>query len=305
MTSASSTSALGAPWQAPAFIWLDLTSRCPLACVHCYAGASPRGTHGQMTTTAWLEIVSQASALGVGRVIVIGGEPLYHPGCGDIVRHALAKGLLVEIFSSLYRVTPAQWELAALAGVSLACSYYSDDPAQHEAISGRRGSHARTRRNIAEAVRRGIPIRVGIISLTEAQRTGQAMAELAALGISRAAIGLDRLRAFGRGAAGMPDEADTCGACGHGNAAILPDGTVTPCVFTRTAVAGSVLAEPLGDVLAGSTFAAQVARLDSLRPATWPCVPNMCDPQCGPSCSPACRPAGNCRPTGACAPDYR
>lgn len=305
MTSASSTSGSGAPCQAPAFIWLDLTSRCPLVCVHCYAGASPRGTHGQMTMAVWFEVISQAAALGVGQVIVIGGEPLYHPGCSDIVLYALAQGIRVEIFSSLYRVTPAQWDLAALPGVSLACSYYSDDLVQHEAITGRRGSHARTRANIAEAVRRGIPIRVGIVSLTEEQRTVQAMAELAALGVPPEAIGLDRLRAFGRGAAGLPDEADTCGACGHGNAAILPDGTVTPCVFTRTAAAGSVLEGLLGDVLAGSTFAAQVARLDSLRPATWPCVPDMCDPQCGPSCSPACRPAGNCRPAGACAPDYR
>jgi hypothetical protein len=32
----------------------------------------------------------------------------------------------VEIFSSLYRVTPTQWELAALPGVSLACSYQGE-----------------------------------------------------------------------------------------------------------------------------------------------------------------------------------
>jgi hypothetical protein len=104
-----------------------------------------------------------------------------------------------QVFSSLYRVTSAQWEVAALAGVSLACSYYSDDPVQHDAITGRRGSHARTRANIAEAVRRGIPVRVGVIGLSDGQRAGQAVAELEALGIQRGAIGLDRLRASGRG----------------------------------------------------------------------------------------------------------
>ena len=197
------------------------------------------------------------------------------------------------------------WLEAAGHGVSLATSYHSADPEEHDAITGRPGSHCRTRVSIAEAVRRGIPIRAGIIGLTSGQRTGQARADLIALGVSESAIALDRLRAFGRGAAGLPDEADTCGSCGHGNAAILPDGTVTPCVFTRTATAGSVLAAPLGDVLTGARFAAQVARLDSLRPASWPCMPNMCDPQCGPSCSPACRPAGNCRPVGGCAPNYR
>jgi hypothetical protein len=157
------------------------------------------------------------------------------------------------------------------------------------------------------------------------------------------AIGFDRLRAFGRGARGQRNEADTCGSCGHGNAAILPDGTVTPCVFTRNATAGSLRNASLGEILTGTEFEAQVARLDSLRrpttrhvmaarnpdnsarngpyascspqappardPAdpevvTFPCVPDMCDPQCGPSCSPACNPTGTCRPAGGCVPDY-
>ncbi len=258
-----------------------------------------------MTTMAWLTVINEAASPGVGRVIVIGGEPLYYPGCEEIVRCALNHGMRVEIFSSLYRVTPAQWELLDLPGVSLACSYYSDDRAQHEAITGRLNSHARTRENIAEAVRRGISLRVGIVDVIGEQRATQAIAELVSIGISREDIGSDRLRAFGRGAAWQPDDGDTCGACGHGNAAILPNGTVTPCVFTRHAVAGSVLTATLGEVLSSRDFAAQVTRLDSLRRAVRPCVPNMCDPQCGPSCSPACRPAGNCRPTGACAPDYR
>jgi|HubBroStandDraft_1064217.scaffolds.fasta_scaffold21670_2 MoaA/NifB/PqqE/SkfB family radical SAM enzyme len=93
-----SASGPSAPWRVPVFIWLDLTSRCPLECVHCYAAASPRGTHGKMTVATWLATISQAARLGVRRVIVIGGEPLYRPGCGDIVRHALAEGMSAEIF---------------------------------------------------------------------------------------------------------------------------------------------------------------------------------------------------------------
>jgi MoaA/NifB/PqqE/SkfB family radical SAM enzyme len=47
--------------------------------------------------------------------------------------------------------------------VSLATSYYSDDPAEHDKVTGRVGSHARTLADITEAVRRGIPIRADII----------------------------------------------------------------------------------------------------------------------------------------------
>lgn len=112
MTAATGTLGPSVMREPPAFIWLDLTSRCPLECMHCYAGASLRGGHGQMTTENWHAVISQAAGLGVGQVILIGGEPLYHPGCGDIVRHALAEGMRAEIFSSLFRVTAGQWEPA-------------------------------------------------------------------------------------------------------------------------------------------------------------------------------------------------
>jgi MoaA/NifB/PqqE/SkfB family radical SAM enzyme len=287
------------------FVWLELTGRCQLTCLHCYADSGPAQGHGVMTGQDWLRVIDQAAGHGVTRVCLIGGEPTAHPAFAELLDRALSAGMHVEVFTNLYRVTDRLWSLFSRSGVSLATSYYSADPDEHDAITGRPGSHRRTRASIAEAVRRRIPIRAGVIGLTSGQRTGQARADLIALGLPEPAIAFDRLRAFGRGAASLPDEADTCGSCGHGNAAILPDGTVTPCVFTRAATAGSVLTAPLSDVLTGTRFAAQVARLDSLRPASWPCVPNMCDPQCGPSCSPACRPAGNCRPVGACAPNYR
>lgn len=287
------------------YVWLELTSSCQLACVHCYADSGPGQGHGVMTAADWTRVIGQAAAHGVRRVCMIGGEPTAHPAFTDLLSHALSAGLHVEVFTNLYRIPARLWPALNRPGVSLATSYYSADPAAHDAVTGRPGSHARTRAAITEAIRRDIPIRIGIVELPGSNHAGQARADLISLGVPASAIGTDRLRAFGRGTAGQPDEADTCGNCGHGSAAILPDGTVTPCVFTRAATAGSVLAAPLADVLTSTRFAAQVARLDTLRPPVWSCVPNMCDPQCGPSCGPACNPAGNCRPAGGCAPDYR
>ena len=290
------------------FIWLELTGRCQLNCVHCYADSGPTQGHGTMATDDWLRIIDQAAEHGVAMVSMIGGEPTSHPDFADLLEHALAMDLEVEVFTNLFHVADRLWTLFSLPGVRLATSYYSDDPVQHDTVTGRPGSYTRTRQNIAQAVVRRIPIRVGIIGLADAQRTDQARRELEAIGVPAEAIGYDALRAFGRGAQGLPNEADTCGKCGHSTAAVLPDGTVAPCVFTRTAKAGSVLASPLGDVLSGDQFAEQVARLDTLRQrhaSMSPCTPNLCNPQCGPTCSPACTPCGpgNCQPT-RCAPQY-
>jgi hypothetical protein len=70
-------------------------------------------------------------------------------------------------------------------------------PQQHAAITGRAGSHARTKANIAEAVRRSIPLRAGVIDLTDDQRSAQAVVELTELGVPD--VGVDMLRQVGRG----------------------------------------------------------------------------------------------------------
>ncbi len=39
---------------------LEITGRCQLACVHCYAESGPHGTHGTMTLVDWLAVIDQA-----------------------------------------------------------------------------------------------------------------------------------------------------------------------------------------------------------------------------------------------------
>lgn len=289
------------------FMWLEITGRCQLQCAHCSADSGPGGTHGTMTAADWETVITQAGACGVEMVQFIGGEPTLHPDLDRLVRFALTAGVEAEVYTNLVHVTPALWETFSLPGVRLATSWYSDDPAEHAAITGR-PSHARTRTGIVEAVRRSIPLRVGIVGIHDGQRTGQARDALTALGVTD--IGYDDLRGVGRGARGAtPDASQLCGHCGNGNVAVAPDGSVWPCVFARWLPVGNIRDTPLPDVLAGAPMAAVFAELDAAFTAPErPCVPKMCDPQCGPNCSPACRPQcnpqGPCGPRGGCVPNY-
>lgn len=231
------------------FLWLELTGRCQLECRHCYALSSPSGTHGAMTPPDWVRVLDQAAAMGVEMVQFIGGEPTLHPALVDLLDHALFLGLEVEVFSNLVRVTDELWEAFSRPGVSLATSYYSDDPARHAAVTGR-PSHARTRANISEALRRGIPLRAGVIDLGGDQRAAAAQAELVELGVPE--VGYDRLRQVGRGVRdAQPGVEQLCGRCGDGVAAVSPDGAVWPCVFSRWLPVGNVLERELAEVLAG------------------------------------------------------
>ncbi|SHF02779.1 4Fe-4S single cluster domain-containing protein [Seinonella peptonophila] len=61
------------------FLWLEITGRCQLECVHCYAESGPNGTHGSMSVNDWKRVIEDAASLGVSTVQFIGGEPTLHP----------------------------------------------------------------------------------------------------------------------------------------------------------------------------------------------------------------------------------
>lgn len=282
-------------------LWLEVTGKCQLECVHCYADSGPDGSRGSMTVSAWERIIDDAADMDVGLIQFIGGEPTLHPGLPRLIGHATGRGLAVEVFTNLVHITPPVWEAFTLPGVRLATSWYSDEEDEHAAIT-RRPTHARTMANIIEAVRRSIPLRVGIIGIHTDQRVGQAQRMLAALGVTD--VSIDRLRQVGRGVRDRgASAAELCGNCGDGVAAIGPDGSVWPCVFSRWHSGGNVHDAPLIEILRSPRMATTVQQLRAELPR-WPCVPNMCNPQCGPSCSPACSPTGSCRPSGGCVPDY-
>ncbi|MFK0154629.1 radical SAM/SPASM domain-containing protein [Streptomyces sp. NPDC090493] len=301
-----------APTNSVTFLELEITSRCQLTCSsHCYAQAGPTRDHGTMSAADWRRIIDEAAQTGVETVQFIGGEPTLHPAFAELVEHALGLGLRVQVFSNLYRVRREHWTLFSRPQVSLGTSYYSDDPAEHDAITGRAGSHDSTRANIVEAVRRGIPVKVGIIRMRDGQRTEQALAEMRSLGVAR--VHVDRVRAVGNAAktALLPSTSELCGRCAEGKAAILPDGTVAPCVLGRFLPAGSVKTGSLADVFAGQQWARVAA---SIPRRGGNCVPDTCTPK-EDSCQPspgvmtACNPdqdGSDCSPaeTPACEPSF-
>lgn len=263
----------------PSFLELEITQFCQLRCTHCYSESGPDGMRGSMTPEDWERLMDQAAMLGVEAVQFIGGEPTLDPDLPRLARHALSVGLTVDIYTNLVHVTPNLWELFAQPGVSVGFSWYSADPAKHAEVTGSRTSHTRTRANIAEAVKRGIRVRAGIVEVVEGQDIDAAMSDLRSLGVT--AMHADRARGIGRAARGAkPVVSELCGRCGKGRAAIGAAGQLTPCVLGRFLVAGNVKDTPLGDLFAGDAWRDILATVPA-RDACVTCSPadsNDCDP---------------------------
>ncbi|HEY1701208.1 MAG TPA: radical SAM protein [Trebonia sp.] len=286
-------------------LWLEITGQCQLECRHCYAGSGPDGDHGTMTTGDWERVIGQAAGLGTRIVQFIGGEPTLHPDLPRLIRHALERGLRVEVYTNLVRVPDELWDVFSLDGVQLATSWYSDDRDQHCQVTGR-DTWRQTKANVEKALRRGIPLRAGVVDgIVEGQRAAEGGQLLLQIGVR--GTGTDTVREFGRGT--VPDASQACGNCGHGRAAVLPDGTVTPCPMTRWMAAGNVHEGALAGILGTVTELAGTLprRAEDCAPHCAPVQDGFCRPSAQEPCDPnirtvrACNP-DDCRPDVFCVP---
>ena len=112
-----------------------LTEACPSRCAYCeYGERAP----GELDTAAWMRLVDATAALGVRRLCFSGGEPTVRRDLLELVDHALARGLEVELNTSgaLIDRHPGLLSRLSLLKVSL------DGPAEvHDRVRGRAGSH--------------------------------------------------------------------------------------------------------------------------------------------------------------------
>lgn len=267
----------------------ELTARCQLQCSHCCTLSGPKASTGTMTHDDWLKVVRAVAGLGIPGIQFIGGEPTLYPRLIELIEYSRWHDLTVEVYSNLAHIRGALWETLEQDGVRLATSYYSDNPAQHDEITGVPGSYARTRANIVEALRRGITMRAGIVRVLEGQRAEEAEAELRQLGVQQ--IQVDRERKVGRAAdrtVSIPSVSELCGNCFHHRAAISPDGEVYGCILSRFLPTGNVKGLTLEEILSGARWAE--ARTAVPARTNQGCAPDDssdCDPANTPACDPA------------------
>lgn len=242
------------------FLWLEITRRCNLACVHCYADSGPHlPLTEKMTFDDWCRVIGEARAAGCRRLQFIGGEPTVHPDLGRLLEHATRVGFKrCEVFTNATLVREDLVQTFKNLGVRVHFSFYSFDPAVHDRITGQKGSFERTVEGIRQLVRRRVRLGAGVILLPEnGAHLRKTKKFLRRLGVDE--IGTDRVRGVGRGEPFVPrarPEHELCGQCWSGKLCIDANGDAHPCVFSRFATVGNVLEEGLGTIVAGARLRA-------------------------------------------------
>lgn len=127
----------------PHLIAWNLTTRCNLACPHCYVDAR-RGGAGvdELDTATCTGVIDQIAEAGSAPMIVLtGGEPLLRRDVEVIAEHAVKRGATVVVGTNGTGLTADRVASLTAAGVTgYALSVDSLDPTVHDAFRGLPGA---------------------------------------------------------------------------------------------------------------------------------------------------------------------
>jgi len=105
----------------PPLVWLELTRRCNLTCLHCYIeGGEAR--ENEMPASELYRLLDEFADMGVWAVALTGGEPTLHPEFANLVRHARARNLLVGVATNGMFLTPGLLDSLPRDGVIISVS---------------------------------------------------------------------------------------------------------------------------------------------------------------------------------------
>jgi 12,18-didecarboxysiroheme deacetylase len=80
----------------PVVVW-NITRRCNLKCVHCYAHARDKSFKDELTTEQGFELIDDLAQFGVPVILFSGGEPLVRKDLPELADYAVKKGMRAVI----------------------------------------------------------------------------------------------------------------------------------------------------------------------------------------------------------------
>jgi len=266
----------------------ELSYACNLRCTHCY---NPHhDATGELATEQWLDLLDQARELGLLRLTLTGGEAGIHPGLMHILAKARTLHLAVDVLTNglVFADAGLAQELASLFPRSIQCSLYGATPATHEAITGVRGSWARTMSCLQNFADLGVPLAVkcpamqsNYLEIPEVARIAAGLGAMLQVDVNITARndgddaptqlrleeeqliwlfsqpglplyqGLEKVRLEG---IQPPDPEDAVCGAGTNGLSVQPNGVVTPCLSFMLPL-GRVPQQPLREIWHGVPLA--------------------------------------------------
>lgn len=149
---------------------LDLTRRCNLQCIHCYAESGPEPSNDVLEVADWRQLVGDAALLGCGRLVLTGGEPLLVDDVLlPLIPYANENGMCTTVVTNATLITDQAVRLFYRFGVRVAVSLYGPNGQVHDRVTQVPGSFAATVRNVLNLRMRGVSVGIAMTVMQENQ----------------------------------------------------------------------------------------------------------------------------------------
>ncbi len=152
------------PVPPPIALHAELSHRCPLKCPYCSNPLALEPASRELDTAAWKRVLDEAAEAGALQVHFSGGEPCARGDLEDLVAHAAAAGLYINLITSAVTVDRARLERLKAAGLQhVQISFQDTRPAEADRISGFAGGQARKLAAAREVVDLGLALTINAV----------------------------------------------------------------------------------------------------------------------------------------------
>jgi 12,18-didecarboxysiroheme deacetylase len=101
----------------PVIVW-NITKRCNLKCVHCYAHAKNMAFDSELSTLEGKNLLDDLAQFGVPVILFSGGEPLTRKDLPELAAYAVKKGMRAVISTNGTLITPEKAQTLKEIGLS-------------------------------------------------------------------------------------------------------------------------------------------------------------------------------------------
>ena len=141
----------------PVVVW-NMTQRCNLKCVHCYAKAVPPDGEDLIGTDEAKAMIDDLAAYGAPVMLFSGGEPLVRRDLTELAAHAVSKGMRAVISTNGTLITRAKARELKSVGLSYVGISLDGGEAVHDRFRGVAGAFKKALRGIENCQNEGLKV---------------------------------------------------------------------------------------------------------------------------------------------------
>ena len=141
----------------PVVVW-NMTRRCNLKCVHCYAQSEDIDYDNELTHEQSLAMMDDLADFGVPVMLFSGGEPLIHPRLVEYAQYAVSKGMRAVISTNGTLITKEKAKQLKEVGLSYVGISLDGLEKTHDMFRGVPGSFKKAMRAVENCQEAGIKV---------------------------------------------------------------------------------------------------------------------------------------------------